>query len=389
LFDLVIIDEASQCSIPSIVPLLFRARRALVIGDAMQLPPVITLPVETDGILRGRHDISGHWLGENRLSPVRHSAFAAAEQAAGGSLLLDEHYRCHPEIAAIPNRLFYQGKLRVLTDIRNRPHLNKLPILWSHVQGQAERGPNGTSWQNLIEAHQVVRCVKKALDELPETATIGVVTPYKPQADALQRTLREVEARVRVGTAHKFQGGERDVMVLSLVAADNVQPRAFDWADQQRELWNVAITRARSHLIVVGDENVWTRRGGVGGDLLAAARSPAAVGDPLDQDLLDRLYDSLCAVAGASVELGVATNGYRADAVVSTSGRTRRLLVDPGASGPNTGTHLSQVLRRWTLLGDDAVRIPAWWLYDVDEGVANRLVLHTAAHADAEAPSSR
>jgi hypothetical protein len=234
-----------------------------------------------------------------------------------------------------------------------------------------------------------VRCVKKVLDGLPETATIGVVTPYKPQANALQRLLREFEARVRVGTAHKFQGGERDVMVLSLVAADNAQPRAFDWADQQRELWNVAITRARSHLIVVGDENVWTRRGGVGSDLLAAARSPAAVGDPLDQDLLDRLYDTLSTVAGASVELGVAVNGYRTDAVVSTSGRTLRLLVDPGPSGPNTGTHLSQVLRRWALLGDDAVRIPAWWLYDVDKSVANRIVLGEPPMHKAEAPSHR
>ena len=258
------------------------------------------------------------------------------------------------------------------------------------MRGHAERGTDGTSWQNPIEAQQVVRCVRKVLDELPETATIGVVTPYKPQADALEWTLRDFDARVRVGTAHRFQGGERDIMVLSLVAADNVEPRAFDWADQQRELWNVAITRARSHLIVVGDENVWTRRGGVGGHLLTAAREPAAVGDPLDQDLLDRLYESLRAAVGVSVELGVASNGYRTDAVVSTSGRTRRLLVDPGASGPNTGTHLSQVLRRWALLGHDAVRIPAWWLlYDVDEGVADRVVLHTAESADTETPSGR
>jgi hypothetical protein len=374
LFDLVIIDEASQCSIPSIVPLLFRARRALVIGDAMQLPHISSLQPEGDAVLRKRHDVSRHWLAENRLSPVRHSAFAAAEHAAGGSVLLNEHYRCHPEIAAIPNRLFYQGKLAILTDVRGHSRVNGPSILWHHVHGRAERGHNGTSWRNQGEVDQVIRCVNELLTALPQMATIGVVTPYRPQSMELAARLENHGDRVRVGTAHTFQGGECDVIILSLVAGDNASPRAFDWADQQRELWNVAITRPRSHLIIVGDENVWARRGGVGGALLAAARSPETAGSVLDVDTADRLYAALVDVTGASVELGVPINGYRADALLTSDTGPRPCLVDPGAvAGVDPVTHLSRMLRRRTVLGDEAIRIPAWWLYDSDDQVAERI----------------
>lgn len=171
---------------------------------------------------------------------------------------------------------------------------------------------------------------------------------------------------MRLGTVHTFQGGERDVMVLSLVAAANEAPRRFDWIDQQRELWNVAITRARSHLVVVGDEALWERRGGVGAELLRAARAPeSAPGDALDEDLAGRLYGALSERPGASVELGVAVNGHRADAVLSVDGRDQPFVVDLGTPvETDPATHLRRMLRRRELIGDDTVRLPAWRLID-------------------------
>ena len=93
LFDLVVIDEAQHCPLPEAVPLLFRARRALVIGDPAQLPHVDVVPARTDAVLRDRHAVPRDWLARHRLSPVRHSLLAAAERAAGGAAVLDEHYR--------------------------------------------------------------------------------------------------------------------------------------------------------------------------------------------------------------------------------------------------------------------------------------------------------
>jgi superfamily I DNA and/or RNA helicase len=213
-------DEAGQCTIPSIVPLLFRAKRALVIGDPMQLAHICTVDRGTDAVLRARFGVPQPWLAEHRLSPVRHSAFAAAARIVGTPMLLDEHYRCHPAIAGVVNRLFYGDKLAVLTDVHsdNRVQVDGPPIVWRDVIGRAERGPNGTSWRNTHEADDVVHCVDELVAALPREATIGVVTPYRPQADELSRRLRDHGDRVRAGTAHSFQGGERDVMVFSLVA---------------------------------------------------------------------------------------------------------------------------------------------------------------------------
>src|SRR5690606_41889284 len=106
-FDLVFIDEAGQCSIPQMLPLLFRARRARVIGDVMQLPHITEIKPEHEVITRRRGGVSATYLEKHKLAYRRHSAFHAAEGAHRESLLLDEHYRCHPDIAAITNELFY------------------------------------------------------------------------------------------------------------------------------------------------------------------------------------------------------------------------------------------------------------------------------------------
>ncbi len=380
LFDLVVIDEAGQCGIPAVVPLLFRARRALVIGDPMQLPHISTVPAETDARLRVRHDISREWLGEHRLSPVRHSAFAAAEQATGRAELLDEHYRCHPTIAGISNRLFYHGALAVLTDTNDpdRVAVDAPPLAWRHVSGEAERKPDSRSWRNVVEADAAAACVRELLEMLPTDATVGVVTPYRAQCDEITQRLRGTSTRVLVGTAHAFQGGERDVIVLSLVAACNQPPRSFDWADHQRELWNVAITRARSALVVVGDQNVWAKRGGVGGELLRMVEAdedapfPNSNGSAHDAQ---RLYETLVDLNLGDVELGVTVHGHRADAVVhDRSGRLRPVLLDTGP-GPDDDPvrHLRQTLQRTALLGDRAVRVPAWRLFADSAWLRDRL----------------
>lgn len=367
LFDLVVIDEASQCPIPHVVPLLFRARRALIVGDVMQLPHISELSPRRDRELRNRHGIGSAWVDEHCQSVRRHSAFHAAQRAvSGGSLMLDEHYRSHPEIAALANRLFYGGELTVLTEIRGRPALTGRSIRWRDVQGRSIRGPNGGSWRNADEAAETVACVEQLLAQLPPEATIGVVTPYAAQSNDLKQRFRvatdKTGDRVRVGTVHTFQGGERDVMVLTLVAGHNVLPHNFHWIDRQPQLWNVAITRARSNLIVIGDRELWRRRGGVGAELAAA--SGTARDEPgQDEELRTRLYRHLHRDDPA-VQLRVVVNGHIADARL---GDGSAVLLDPGTpSGRDPAAHLEQMLRRRRLLaGPDARaarRIPVWTL---------------------------
>ncbi|WP_116211162.1 caspase, EACC1-associated type [Streptomyces olivoreticuli] len=375
LFDLVIVDEASQCAIPHVLPLLFRARRALVIGDAMQLPHITKVTPDKERAIRRGAGLRSDWLEEHRLSYRRHSSFHAGERATGGSLLLDEHFRCHPDIAAVSNRLFYDGRLTVLTDTRARASLDRPAVIWAPVPGRAARPSSGGSWANSDEIDKVAASVEHLLKQLPAHTgvTIGVVTPFKAQADALRARLRPYEDRVRTGTVHTFQGGERDVMIFSLVAGQGMSPGAISWVDRQLNLWNVAVTRARSHLIVVGDDELWLRRGGVGAELVRAARATAGGDDGREPDeLLRRLYRTLSASADAEVELGASVYGHTADAVVRSEGRTTAVLLDPGPSeGADAARHLRLMLRRRNLLdgGGDAgkgtaVRLAAWQLYD-------------------------
>ncbi len=378
LFDLVVVDEASQCAVPHVLPLLFRAQRALVIGDPMQLTHITQTSPHREALIRRGNGLRSDWLEKHHLAYRRHSAFHAAEQSAGGTLLLDEHFRCHPQIASISNDFFYDGGLTVLTDTRGRPALaHRSAVIWTDVTGRAARPPFGGSWINEDEIRKVQDSVRYLLTQLPPEATVGVVTPFTAQAETLRKRLQPYdEERLRIGTVHTFQGGERDVMVFSLVAGEGMHPGAVEWIGGQLNLWNVAITRARGHLIVVGDKELWRKRGGVGTALLETAdRNGAPLGGGNDDVLLKRLYRTLSLRKGATVTLGETVHGHPVDALVGgTSATTSRVvLLDRGIEeGSDAARHLRLMLHRRNLLGSEdgkveAVRWPAWRLYETGE----------------------
>lgn len=353
LFDLVVIDEASQCMVPYVLPLLFRAKRALIVGDPLQLPPVVTISAEAEASARRTAGVRAAWLENRRMTFHRHSTYHAAERAMRSALLLDEHFRCHPQIAEISNRRFYGRRLTVLTNVAAQKRMDDRAVVWVDIKGKAERLGSG-SWTNFAEAQKVRACVEHLLSKLPTEATIGVVTPYKGQEQLISRWF-EGNERVRVGTVHTFQGGERDAIVFSLVACAGMRPGSVAWLEGQLFLWNVAITRARAHLVVVGDREYWLSRGGTAGALVAASAGPStgAVGDDIDPLLL-RLKR-----AHPQAELLVPSQGYLADAVIDDVA----VLLDRGAGDSDPARHLRLNLSRLSLLGPKTVRVPAWTLF--------------------------
>jgi hypothetical protein len=377
LFDLVVIDEASQCSIPSVLPLLFRARRALIIGDPMQLGHIPGVSPQQERQARTRAGLSAAQLEHHRLTYHVHSSYHAAEQHGEGALLLDEHYRCHPRIADVVNGHCYGGRLRVLTDVRRQvPALDPVgaadpaPVLgWVDVpSGGSARGGDGRSWRNAAEA-EAVRCVVDGLlAGLEPDATVGVVTPFRAQKEALARMWRD-DDRVRVGTVHTFQGGQRDVMVLSPVAAPNTPPRTTHWVASQVNLWNVAVTRAKSQLITVGDLAFWQGQSGVP-TLLAARSAPLGAGDdgaPAEagtpgpvaearEDLADRLQRYLTGRGITDLERAVLVGGHPVDLLFTDAGENTAVLIDPG---PEPGTDPARHLRLLHARGDLLTGLPS------------------------------
>jgi hypothetical protein len=154
LFDLAIIDEASQCTIPAVLPILFRARRALIVGDPEQLQPVTTLPESQERACRQRASLPAGWLDARQLGYKSDSAFSAFRHVFGEPLLLDEHYRSHPEIIELANRRSYHGSLTVLTDLSKLCTNEPPAVRWMDVQGRSDH-PSGGSCRNEEEAWAV------------------------------------------------------------------------------------------------------------------------------------------------------------------------------------------------------------------------------------------
>lgn len=398
LFDLVIIDEASQCSIPSVLPLLFRARRALIIGDPMQLGHIAGVSPQQEQQARIRVGLSAAQLEDRRLTYHLQSSYHAAAQSGEAALLLDEHYRCHPEIAAVVNGYCYAGQLLVMTDVRRQiPALDPVgkvdpaPVLgWLDVpDGTSVIGPRRTSLSNAAEAEAVRTVVVELLAQLPD-AEVGVVTPFRAQKDALERILpRE---RVRVGTVHAFQGRQRDVMVLSPVATHNTPPPTARWASNQVNLWNVAITRAKSQLITVGSRVFWQEQTGLPALLArrSAALRPEAqeprIGvstgpDQLTEDrtfrneLADRLQHHLASQRITSLERDSTIGGHLVDLLFTVGGENTAVLIDCGPPpGMAPDRHLRLFHARSDLLAglpsggrgatsapaSRTIRVPAW-----------------------------
>ncbi|ASU82933.1 hypothetical protein CDO52_09140 [Nocardiopsis gilva YIM 90087] len=382
LFDLVVIDEASQCTVADLIPLLFRAKRALVIGDPHQLQPVHTLDPAEDRRAQREADISEEWLEDRSLTHSSGSAYHAAATAlasAGGEVMwLDEHYRCHPDIVAPANRRFYGERLA----IRTRTHKLKDPmdpaVDWVDVRGEAER-PDGGSCRNLVEARHVISLLRE-LWSLPADTSIGVVTPFTAQRRAIEDLLGAAgRNRIRVGTVHTFQGGERDVIVVSPTAATGVDPRSGNWAASQHNLWNVAITRAKSRLYVVGDRSYWSGRDGVLAEL--ARSNEKAGGSPLPDDAAREALFSALTERGVAVTVGRRLGGYSCDLSIPTGSGEIAVFIDRAGideAACDRGRALYRTLDLVALFeevtGIPAVRVPAWRCLSDPKGVAADLL---------------
>lgn len=260
-FDLVVIDEASQCDIASALPLLFRAKRAVIIGDPLQLKHVSTVAPQEDRLM-----LSANGLAEGSAAWAYsvNSLFDLARSLCRHEDIVNlrDHHRSHRDIISFSNRHFYRGGLRVATDHEGlkRPHSSGPAVRWVDVKGKVSRPSRGGAL-NTVEAQAVLEAVRKLVIEQEYRGAIGVVTPFRAHANRI-RTLvhqdHDLSQRIAgmqfvVDTVHGFQGDERDVIFFSPVVSAGVGESTLRFLKSHGNLFNVAVTRARSELVVVGD----------------------------------------------------------------------------------------------------------------------------------------
>lgn len=263
-FDLVILDEASMIDQVAAAGALLRAERAVVIGDPRQLRFVS---------FRSDDEVQ-QAIAEHRCQPLadrldlrRISAFDLAASSAPVQFL-DEHFRSVPHLIGFSADRFYDGRLRVMT--RGPSNDGRTAIELQRIDGERADGVNDAE---VVEATRLAAELLESTDQ-----SVGLISPYRPQVDALRDALAAVitpeqlqSGRIRVGSVHGFQGTECDVVVASFgISEAGGRSRRFL---EDPHLFNVLVTRARQRMVVLS--SVDEAPPGILADYLRWAQHPA------------------------------------------------------------------------------------------------------------------
>jgi very-short-patch-repair endonuclease len=395
-FDLVVIDEASQCDIASALPLLFRARRAVIIGDPLQLKHVSAVVPQQD-----RSMLAAHGLAEGHAAWAYsvNSLFDLARSLCRHEDIVNlrDHHRSHRDIISFSNQHFYRGRLRVATDHEalKRPRTSGPAVRWVDVRGKVMRPSSGGAL-NVKEAEKVVAELRKLILEQEYTGAIGVVTPFRAHANRIRTLVHqdgELAGRLAalqfvVDTVHGFQGDERDVIFFSPVVSAGVGESTLRFLKTHGNLFNVAITRARSELVVVGDR-LAALSSGVGylagfaeysRDLASDEPAPAAQGqlgpeyppvaNPERVSVWERTFYKALYAAGIRPVPQYEEAPYTLDLALFQGGRKLDIEIDGENYHRNWDGELcrrDQIRsRRLQDLGWDVMR---FWVYEVRDGL--------------------
>jgi very-short-patch-repair endonuclease len=261
LFDLVIFDEASQCDIGTALPLLARARRAVVVGDDRQLAFISQISAAQDRNLMAAQGLPKSGMG--RFAQGRKSLFDFASSTPGAQrVMLRDQYRSAPDIVDYISSTFYGGKLRVSADPDGFrvPRKSKPGLSWTHVPGQSDSMRLGNI--NRAEISEITGHLRKLLIAQEYDGSVGVITPFRAQVLALEQALKASlpettfeNVELRIATVDGFQGQERDLILFSLVVHAASPSSAVTFIQRDWRRLNVAISRARAVCHIFGDLN--------------------------------------------------------------------------------------------------------------------------------------
>lgn len=235
-FDMTIMDEASQGNnAVSLVPII-RGQSLMLVGDPQQLNPVIVLDPVINVRLRKMYNIA------EQYDYIKNSIYKTylASDSVSREILLSHHYRCNSKIIGFNNKKYYNQKLVICSESKEEK-----PLVFRDIAG------NSTNYKNTapMEVEEIVEYVKLNKDK-----KIGVITPFSNQKELLVDTFKKngiSEKEVPCGTVHAFQGDERDVILFSLALTDKTGAATYEWLKNNKELINVATSRAREKLVVL------------------------------------------------------------------------------------------------------------------------------------------
>nr|XP_043619819.1 uncharacterized protein LOC122591622 [Erigeron canadensis] len=267
--NLLVIDEAAQLKeAESTIPLqLPGIKHVILIGDECQLPAMVKSNVS-----------SGSCFGR--------SLFERLSSLGYPKHLLNVQYRMHPSISFFPNWKFYQSQILDGENVTSNSYIKQYlsgPMFGPYsfinvVGGKEERDDDGQSLRNMVEVALVIKIVQslyRACHDSKEKVSIGVVSPYASQVATIQEKLACKYEKldgfsVKVKSIDGFQGGEEDIIILSTVRSNERGSVGFISSSQRM---NVALSRARHCLWILGNERTLVKSESVWGELVCDARN--------------------------------------------------------------------------------------------------------------------
>lgn len=236
IFDMVIMDEASQCNTAVALVPIIRGDNLMLVGDPQQLNPVILLEEEANAKLRQKYNVADEY--DYRKNSV-YKTFLACDSVSD-EVLLHNHYRCNRRIIEFNNKKYYNSKLNICSK-----STESKPLVYVDVRNDSIYVKNTAP----AEVEEIVNYAMANKDK-----SIGVITPFVNQKKLIEDTLSANGLKnVSCGTVHAFQGDEKDVVLFSTVLTNQTQRGTYDWLKNNKELINVATSRAKDKLIVLAD----------------------------------------------------------------------------------------------------------------------------------------
>jgi superfamily I DNA/RNA helicase/very-short-patch-repair endonuclease len=328
LFDVAIIDEASQCDIASSFPVLFRAKTAVIVGDDKQLPHLSFLEKAKEQSFLSQHNIPDKYQLMWRFRT--NSVFDLANYYSNCPVLLDEHFRSRLPIIDFSNQEFYGGRIRIMSK-----ELNVSDAVELHIVKDAKVDPDNT--RNMEETEKVLEKLQELIlkdgEENPDNPiTIGIISPFRGQVELIKKAVSQTipdsvvkKHQLEIGTAHTFQGDEKDIIILSFTLAPNSHIQSLTFL-QKPNLFNVAITRAKKKLICFVSRRPEDLPKGLLRSYLEYIKEYSASANNETNSKFDvKSYNNslekevaeLCIEEGLEVITGFESAGFRLDLVVS------------------------------------------------------------------------
>ena len=235
------------------MPVLFRSKKAVIVGDDKQLPHLSFLEKSKEQSFLSQYEIPDKYQLMWRFRT--NSMFDLANYYSSKPVLLDEHFRSYAPIIDFSNREFYGGRIRIMSQCNDDNVLELVEV--KDGKSDSEMTRNMPEVEAIMQRLQeIIQEDDKIKDENHIPVTIGIISPFRGQVELIKKALNQLytetllrKHKIEVGTAHTFQGDERDIIMLSWAVANNSFNQSLTFL-QIPNLFNVAITRAKKKQII-------------------------------------------------------------------------------------------------------------------------------------------